>query len=387
MDQNKARIEQLYHLWLNGQASEAGTKELFILLDKEDPGEMLDASFWQIWNEPLPHDPGLEQRHGIILTDILHTYPSGHRHSKVFALRKWLVAASLVAVMASGALYFYFSNRTDPATENPISAIPSVAPGKDGAVLTLSDGSRLVLDSLGNGDVATQEGAKARIADGVLVYEGHADKTVYNTLSTPRGRQYQLTLPDGSGVWLNAASSITYPVAFTGKERKVTITGEVYFEIAANKSKPFIVDANGNAMIEVLGTAFNINAYDNEKSLDAALLQGSVAVSKGGERVVLKPAQKAIVTTSINVQELSDPATVIAWKDGVFDFSNVDFEAVMRQLERWYDIEVVYNGAVPEKNIHGKMHRDVQLSDIIFILEKAGIDCQLQGKKLIISKK
>ena len=200
----------------------------------------------------------------------------------------------------------------------------------------------------------------------------------YNKMSTPRGGQYQLTLPDGSVIWLNAESSITYPTVFSGNERKVSITGEVYFEVVKDKSKPFKVIA-GDQQIEVLGTHFNINAYKDEDHVKTSLLEGSVKVNQQ----ILKPGE-AFQNGKVNATNVAQD---IAWKNGIFNFNNQSLAQVMRQLARWYNLEVVYPEGVPRKEYGGEMGRNLTLSQVLKGLENSGIYFELEGRKLLVKSK
>jgi len=218
----------------------------------------------------------------------------------------------------------------------------------------------MVLDSLGNGLLATQQGTKVVLNNGQLSYQAANTTTAtgaWNTINTPRGRQFKVALPDGTQVWLNAASSIRYPVAFTGKERKVEINGEAYLEVAKNTSMPFIVQAN-DVEVLVLGTHFNINSYSDEEAIKTTLLEGAVKVSTGAATALLTPGKQAAISTGsgMNVQA-ADIEQVVAWKNGVFNFQNATLEQVMRQLARWYDIEIVYEKDIPHIEFEGDFNR------------------------------
>lgn len=295
---------------------------------------------------------------------------------------KWAAAAAVLVLMGTGV---YFATR-QPSQEVVVKVQQNIAPGKSGAVLTLADGSQVVLDSIKNGVVALQNGSKALLKNGQLFYEGETDGIVaYNTMSTPKGRQFQLQLPDGTQVWMNAASSIRYPTTFNGKERKVEVTGEVYFEIVKNEQMPFRVKAGNKADIEVLGTHFNVNAYDDEESLNATLLEGAIRVTKGTDKVILKPGQQARVEEHIKVIPDADIDKVMAWKNGFFNFENANLQEVMRQLQRWYDIEVVYEKGVPDMEFVGKMSKNINLADLLTILEKTNVHFRLEeGRRLIV---
>jgi len=222
-----------------------------------------------------------------------------------------------------------------------------------------------------------------------------------NSLSTPKGGQYQLTLPDGTNVWLNAASSITFPTAFTGSQRSVEISGEVYFEVAKRLDRPFVVGVNGRQSVLVLGTQFNINGYSDEAAIQTTLIAGSVKVQcrvagltrNDAASVILKPGQQAVVAASdqgarskkgILVNPDTDIEKVMAWKKGLFNFNGADVPTVMRQLERWYDIQVRYEGAVPVIRFKGELDRGVNLSEVLKILPEIGIQYRLEGRTLVV---
>lgn len=303
--------------------------------------------------------------------------------ARTINFRRYWIAAAIVLGLGVG-VYRWLSH--PPASKPATLALnKAIQPGKNGAILTLADGTHISLDSLQNGVVALQGGATARVVNGSLVYEGSGTAVMYNTMTTPKGRQFNLTLPDGSKVWLNAASSIRYPLAFNGNERKVEITGEAYFEVAQNATKPFRINADNRQEIQVLGTHFNVNAYGNEKTLNTTLLEGSVSVTSGLSSVKLKPGQQAAGQASgIKVINDVDLEKVMSWKNGLFNFENVRLEDVMRQLERWYDIEVVYEKNIPDVELVGKMTRGVTLNELVDVLKELGVHCRLEGRKLIV---
>ncbi|MGN6417345.1 MAG: FecR family protein [Pseudobacter sp.] len=320
-------------------------------------------------------------------------------------LFRWVAAASVLAVLAGAAFWWKLSDRQEQVS---VVTPSDIAPGTSGAILTLADGSRVVLDSLGNGLVATQSGTKVELEDGRLTYLPTASgegAPAYNTMSTPKGRQFQLKLPDGTSVWLNAASSIQYPIAFTNGERRVLVTGEAYFEVAQDARKPFIVEVNNLTEVEVLGTHFNVNGYMDEGATIATLLQGAVKVTPVNEGIsaekgqarrhagqVLRPGQQGIVKSSGNHAQLlvqnADIEKVMAWKNGYFNFEGANIREVMKQLERWYDIKVVYENGVPDVMFFGEMSRNVNLAELISALQemKLGVNLRLDsGRRLILS--
>jgi ferric-dicitrate binding protein FerR (iron transport regulator) len=213
----------------------------------------------------------------------------------------------------------------------------------------------------------------------------------YNTMTTPKGRQFQLVLPDGSKVWLNAASSLRYPTVFAGNERTVEVTGEAYFEVARNATKPFVVKVGHETEVQVLGTHFNINSYKDEANINTTLLEGSVRVLNKGKKALLKPGQSAQVamqanqTAGIKIVNDVDMEKVMAWKNGLFNFQDASLQEVMHQLERWYDIEVVYEKGAPEIEFVGKMERSLSLSEVLRGLQISEVHFRIeQGRRLVV---
>lgn len=297
--------------------------------------------------------------------------------------RIFAYAAAVLIVIISTVVYIQYSdvNNTQPQTAGIVKPQEDVEPGGERAVLTLSDGTTIVLDNATDGTIAQQGHMQViKLPDGKIQYKAinsaSNEEITFNTMSTPRGGQYQLILPDGSKVWLNAESSITYPTAFAGKERKVTIAGEVYFEVAKDKTKPFRVET-GDAEIEVLGTHFNIKAYPGEGPSKTSLLEGSVKVSQQ----VLKPGQ-AFINGNIVPTDVDQD---VAWKNGIFNFNNQNLSQVMMQLARWYDLELVYPAGIPQKEYGGEIGRNLKLAQVLKGLENSGVHFELIGKRVVIT--
>jgi transmembrane sensor len=308
--------------------------------------------------------------------------------------RQWWAAAAVLLILVTGG-WFWLRNGRQHASVLVHQRI-DIAPGRQGAILTLADGTPMVLDSLGNGVIATQNGARVILKNGQLAYDGTGKTTgeiTYNTMTTPKGRQFQLMLPDGTKVWLNAASSIQYPTVFSGKERVVQVTGEVYFEVVENMKMPFRVKTGKQQEIEVLGTYFNVNAYRDEADIRTTLLEGKVRVVTGGgspSEKILQPGQQALVRpddplhTAIAVQA-ADIDKVMAWKNGVFNFEGASIREVMNQLERWYDITVIYEKGVPDIKFFGEISRNVNLTDLIDALKDVGVHFKIEaGRRLVV---
>ncbi|MGF6925253.1 transmembrane sensor [Chitinophaga sp. W2I13] len=311
---------------------------------------------------------------------------------RVHFIRRWGWAAA-AALLLAGSAYLLVMNKKD---QSPAIAsnVTDITPGSQGAILTLADGRQVVLDSLTSGVVAQQSGTSIVLSDGKLKYDpsGEAVSDIqYNKMTTPKGRQFQLTLPDGTKVWLNAASSIRYPTVFAGKERKVEIYGEACFEVAKDANKPFLVNVNNKASIEVLGTLFNVNAYENEKTINTTLLDGSVKVINEPASVILKPGQQAQISNTpggkIAIVNKPDIEKIMAWKSGLFNFEGANLEEVMRQLERWYNIDVVYENGIPDIQFMGEMSRQISLTDLLEILRRTEVDFRVEGRKLIVLNK
>ena len=304
----------------------------------------------------------------------------------------WVAAASVI-VIASLATYFIFLNKPKSeitTTEKPIPT-NDVAPGTNKAVLVLGNGSKIILDGAQKGLIANQSGSSVVKTDsGKLAYNASVlknESTVeLNTLTTPRGGQYQLTLPDGTKVWLNAASSIKYPTAFNGKERKVSVTGETYFEVVHNDKQPFVVSVNG-LDVKDIGTHFNINAYPDESGIKTTLIEGSIRVTdqKTKNSMLVSPGQQAELSgQNLSVVKNVNTAEVISWKEGSFDFESADLKTILRQFARWYDVEVVYEGTVTNKKFFAIVSRNTSLKKVLELLQDNNIKYEINGKKLTI---
>ncbi|WP_316833939.1 FecR family protein [Pedobacter nutrimenti] len=304
--------------------------------------------------------------------------------SKPFRLWPRIASAAAVILIAGAALFYYNHQSADQHTILDRSKYSDVNPGSNKAILTLANGQQISLTDVKNGNLAKEEDALIKkTAEGELVYQEEAGKrteSVYNMMSTPKGGQYSLTLADGSKVFLNAASSLKYPTRFKGKDRIVELTGEGYFEVAHNKDQPFKVISRGQT-VEVLGTHFNINAYADEPNVKTTLLEGRVNVNG----TLLKPNQQAVLAQDqqISVRQV-DADEVVAWKDGLFKFDHTDIQTLMRQIARWYDVDVVYEGTVKEEQFYGKIERSYTLSEVLKVLELGKVHFRIEGRKIIV---
>lgn len=321
-------------------------------------------------------------------------------HRTHFLRRGFFRYAAAIILLIGVTIAIVVSSRRQSGKSAPNLAgkatAPDIAPGGDRAYLTLADGTTILLDSAANGKLAQQGNTQiVKLANGQLAYnlKGMGSKAVImNTMTTPKGGQYQLTLPDGSKVWLNAASSIQFPAAFVGPARNVKISGEAYFEVAQNKKQPFMVDVDGKAKVQVLGTSFNVNSYADEENIKTTLLEGSVKMSNGNQQALLKPGQQARLSMAAGVpnQPLdivnADIEQTLAWKNGLFNFNGLNIRGVMAQLARWYDIDVRYEGPMPSNVFRGKMYRDVKLSAILQWLQETRVNCRMEGKTIIVTQ-
>lgn len=403
--------------WLGKEELDTDAKELIISQLKEFVPEKISPQVISALEAKLPAIFRLASEHAVesyVRQPISGELGSGDRTDTVRPVRRirflktaWLKYAAAVLIIFGAAAYFWNTLRDDreTATTNDNRSFQTdIPPGGDKAILTLADGSKIILDSAADGMLANQGGVQVvKLANGQIVYDmrGFASSEVFwNTISTPVGGQYQITLPDGTRVWLNAASSITFPTAFTGEKRSVKISGEIYFEVARNPQKPFVADVDGKSVVEVLGTSFNINSYTDEGSIKTTLFEGSVKVNRVADdqpkgAVILKPGQQAIVVSTdrqqndaagIQVNSNADLDQTLAWKNGLFNFNGLDLPVVMRQLERWYDIKVKYEGKVPSLIFRGEMYRSANLSDALDIFQKLGVKFRMEGRTVIISE-
>jgi ferric-dicitrate binding protein FerR (iron transport regulator) len=310
--------------------------------------------------------------------------------------RRWLGAVAAAILLIWGIGLFYMNAHTMHDNNQPaqVAKAPrAIVPGRDKAVLILDNGNKVDLDQTANGQIAQAGKTKInKVNNGQLQYEkaispdSNKGKLTYNTIVTPRGGQYRVVLPDGTSVWLNSATSLRYPTAFTGHERHVELIGEAYFEVAKNKELPFTVNA-GKVDVKVLGTHFNIAAYDDEPSTKTTLLEGSVRMSGDNQSVMLTPGQQAvaekngrgIITKAVNVQD------AIAWKNGYFLFKKDNIQSAMRKIARWYDVDVVYEGKISDKLLGGSVMRTQNIDELLSYLETIGIArFKIEGRRIMV---
>lgn len=301
---------------------------------------------------------------------------------RIVPFRRWAVAAAAILLMVTGTYFTFFYQWEKPVLAKTQDSLKNdvAAPTYTKAVLLLMDGKEIIVDTTANSQVAVQENTDIlKTGYGHLIYKNNSSLQAngtghMNKLTVPNGsRPLQLTLTDGTEIWLNAGSSITYPVAFTTGERKVQLSGEAYFEVAKDATRKFIVSANG-VETEVLGTHFNINAYADEDQQKITLLEGAVRVSNSGQLIALKPGQQARVAGNQKPETINniDPEETMAWKDGYFDFRGTDIKSVMRQLSHWYNVEIEYNGKTTDYHFSGIINRNNNISQVLKMLQSTG---------------
>ncbi|TRW21942.1 FecR family protein [Flavobacterium zepuense] len=385
MERNE-RVRALFDKYLTSQISE---EELNELLDhfniSEDKGILMELISEELSKENMLND------HEGLIGDIDSSLQKKifSRTRPVSRIRKLLPAISIAAMILLGLSFvglMLVMRSKKQGNEVVVKNRNDIAPGGSVATLTLSDGSKVDLNSIKNGSIAKQSGTTiSKTADGQVIYTnvGKSATLQYNTIETPKGGEYQVVLPDGTKVWLNAASSLKYPTSFSSlKKRDVELTGEAYFEVVRNKVQPFRVKT-AKQTVEVLGTHFNIMAYSNEAGTSTTLLEGSVKVSNGKSYKIIKPGQQAVVQQDIKVQQADTDAT-IAWKNGRTYFKNTDIPTMMRTISRWYNVEVIYQGEVNHELFTGGISRKSNLSSLVKILASSGIHASIEDHKLIV---
>ncbi|KQR66919.1 FecR family protein [Pedobacter sp. Leaf176] len=391
MSESYNRINGLLEQYVNKTISEPDFAELFDYISKEENQYILDDFMKKAENTSLPDSDLQDVDWNHMYTNIVADKKHKSKFTFILNIGKTItIAASLFMITYIG--YKFFDTQS---TSHPIAKIAKqdLLPGSDKAILKLADGSEIILNDALNG-VLTRQG-KSNVSkndDGFIEYNelnAEGEKKAYmNTLSTPRGGQYRLMLPDKSLVWLNAQSSITFPSAFIGKQRKVSVTGEVYFEVSKDKAKPFIVETGG-ANVEVLGTHFNVNVYPNEENAAITLLEGSIKLVHNYTSKILIPGQQAVFNKNKNDVQLRDAEVdnVVDWKNGLFIFEDATVPEVMRQIERWYDVDVKYIGKIPDIKFNGVVSRNNNVSKLLKLLQTAGnIEFNINNKTIEVKK-
>lgn len=404
------RLLTLFHKYVNDSCTAEELAELFELFsltgNETAVKELIAQTIADVYQDPAQINTFLSAADAEkILRDILPNTPeiaTTQTPTLFSGWRRWAAAAAVAALVgASG--YYYAQRSIHPPAPKLAQGTPSELHSRSGgnkATLTLSNGQTIALDSAQNGLLATQgAGRVVKTQSGGVIYSGDEkqnEKILYNSIATPRGGQYFLQLSDGSKVWLNAASSIRFPVTFPAGERRVYVTGEAYFEVAHHQPVPFIVEAadpsaaNGGCKVEVLGTNFNINSYANEPTVSTTLFEGKVRVHTYNtpQSKILLPNQQVNITRKgeMTLSQPADVNAVIAWKNGYSQFSAVPLSAVMRQIERWYDVHVQFEDQVPDIRFTGKLKRNENLSEFLKILDLNNIKYEINNSTITIKK-
>lgn len=322
--------------------------------------------------------------------EIWSRLPAGRNNHRLSVFKTISVAAAVLIMIGAG--YLWFNNKSEAPGQQQVHQ--DIAPGKNSATLTLANGKKIVLTSDVKGELATESGVSiTKTADGQLIYEikdlQNSDPKAVNQLSTARGESYQLRLPDGTLVWLNAASSITYPVSFSNTAlREVKLAGEAYFEVTKDKKRPFLVNT-AHQEIRVLGTEFNVNAYPDDPEIKTTLLKGSIKLSlkEGSEDRILKPGEQATLAGTQLSVSTADVEQAVDWKNGDFIFQSEPLSDLMRRVSRWYNVEVIYaNGVDKEGTFTGKVSRNKPVSVLLKALQPAGLKFEVIGNKIIVKK-
>ncbi|HVU95784.1 MAG TPA: FecR domain-containing protein [Puia sp.] len=369
-------VRELFRL-MKGSAGQAAMKELMAedWLKGDDEGIEADADWARMWTE-------------------IRTATEKPKRAKLFVIGRMRAAAILVFCLGTGVAYWFLSGR-DHGGDRRVTTVRSsapIVPGGNKAVLTLGDGSTISLDSVKDGILAQQGSSKVvKVDAGVLAYDARNKKddgVMFNTIATPYGGQYQVVLPDGSKVWLNAASSLRFPTVFTGAERRVELTGEGYFEIAGDAQKPFVVHAGSGEDVQVLGTSFNIMAYENEEESRTTLVSGKVRVTaQGGAAAEVEPGRQAVLDHEKHGLTVSEANVdqAIAWKNGLFRFHETGIRELMRQVERWYNVEVVYRTDGTDQDFSGIVSRSKSIGELLHTLEMTNsVHFRIEGRKIIV---
>ncbi|MEP7144232.1 MAG: FecR domain-containing protein [Ferruginibacter sp.] len=400
-----SRLEYLFESYISRQCSAEEEKELMALLTRPGNETIVETLIGRVIQNTesemeLPEQDAVSILRNILQSDKTSILSIDNKKPSRFP---WIKIAAAVIFFVSG-IAFWLQYKKANNVKSDVTSLShnkfSAVPGGNHATLTMADGSTIVLDTLKNGKI--QNGiAKINKQNGLLVFDVTAaniiEKVYLNTLATPRGGQYKVILSDGTAVWLNASSSLRFPSVFIGKQREVELTGEGYFEVKPltpqgwNSKMPFMVKILSNSgqdmgTVKVLGTHFNINAYADDDAIRTSLLEGSVKITKYAASGLLKPGQQGVLKMNDNNIEIrnADMNEVVAWKNGLFQFDGADITAIMNQIGRWYDVDIVYAGKVPVRSFEGKISRDAQLSEVLQILELSNVKFTLEGKKIIV---
>lgn len=391
MERMNSDVNNLLQKYLNGTITEPEGEELFAWLKEHAPEEqegietILKANYDSSFKEAKQIGEDASERIRTKLMQSVDALENETTQTPVVSIRRrwtrYAAAAAVLLLLAGGS--WWLMNRKD-ATEQAIVKTEEKKEKKD-VMLTLASGEQVSLDHR-QGSVMKRDEFNVINDSGSLSYLGKTPVVEYHTLTTPAGKQYNLQLPDGTEVWLNATSSVTFPTAFTGNERKVYVSGEAYFIVKANQQQPFVVDINKKALIEVLGTEFNVNAYTNEPEVQATLLSGKIRVKKDKEAVELLPGDQARINNEkLELKKNVNTDLYVAWRKGVFIFDHASVAEVLRQMARWYDLEVVYDGVPPGVKFSGTINRESSLEVAVDVLNKMGLKVRVEAGKIRVA--
>jgi ferric-dicitrate binding protein FerR (iron transport regulator) len=387
--------KDLIEKYISNTCSREELKQLLQIIETQRGREELTTILKNQWDNSnaLSTEDDLELKFRSLMQNLKHEAPvvSIIKKNKARQWKTRIAAAVLIGTFSVGAYLVWKPDHKHTVAKTETGTLENnhdIAAGGNKAILTLADGSTVVLDNAKKGILSTQGGTKVlKLNNGLLSYDGDSktNTLLFNTISTPRGGQYQLILADGTKVWLNAASSLKFPTAFAGKERKVELLGEAYFEVAKNVSMPFKVEVDGME-VEVLGTHFNINSYDDEAATRTTLLEGSIQINKNNRSSLLRPGQQAKLNRDgeIKIINHADVEEAIAWKEPKVQNDRADIHNVKRQISRWYDVEVQFKGIIP-KHFGGTISRSVNLSKVLNMLEMTGeVKFRVEDHKVLV---
>lgn len=391
MEKDQTNLQELLQKYVDNTISPAELHLFWKLVSSAPEDDPIQVDFGNMWKStPINNEVEVGLDNNVVFQRLKERAALIEIQPAVSAKQKkqWLVAASVLVLIVAG----FFLTRTNRVSQT---LAVTVAPERiirhcnNCAMLTLSDGSVIELDSATIGTLANQGSANiSKIKGGQLAYRTTTSSEgppVYNKISTPRGGTHQVILSDGTKVWLNSVSSIRFPATFTGNERKVEVTGEVFLEVSPNSNLPFKVSIN-ECEIQVLGTSFNINGYEEEGLVKTTLVDGSIRMNVNNESKLLKPGQQFILNTqskntTINRANIDE---VTAWKEGYFYFDNVNIQTVLREIGRWYNVNIAYEGKIPSRGFKGELGRDLSLPDVVEFLQKSKVNVTLHGTTLIV---